>query len=106
MDNPGPLSYTIVCNGCPGPRKDLVISLREPGGSLDERMVALAKEIHGDLVLEATCHGDLEGANPPLTIYSIPYLRNLAMVEVHSVEIKTSADEEAQHEVLIRHLAR
>lgn len=106
MDNPGPLSYTVVCNGCPGPRKDLVVSGREPGGLLDERMLALVKEIYGDLVPEATCHGDVEAADSPLTIYSMPFLRGSALIEVQSVEVRVSNDEEAKGHIPISQLAR
>ncbi|KAH8781053.1 hypothetical protein F5883DRAFT_625925 [Diaporthe sp. PMI_573] len=106
VDNPGSLSYTVVCKGCLGPLKDLIVSFRETGGMLDECMVALARKIHGGLVPELTCHGNVEGADPPLFIYSMSYLRGCALIEVQSVEIEMSSDEEAKHERLIRHLAR
>lgn len=106
VDSPGSLSYTVVCKNCPGPRKDLIISFREPGGMLDDRMVELARKIHGELVPELTCHGNVEGADPPLTIYSMTYLRGSALVEVQSVEVDMSSDEESKHERLIRHLAQ
>lgn len=106
VDNPGSLSYTVVCNDCPGPRKDLIISFREPGGLLDDQMIGLAKEIHGDLVPESVRHGVIEGSIPLLSIYSMPYLRGSALLKVQSVDIDMSDDYEAKHEVLIRHLAR
>lgn len=106
VDNPGSLSYTVVCNDCPGPRKDLIVSFREPGGFLDDQMVGLAKKIHGDLVPESVWHGNVEGSDPPLSIYSMPYLRGSALVEVQSVEVEMSSDEEAKHEMLFKHLAR
>ncbi|KAI0202828.1 hypothetical protein F4808DRAFT_60045 [Astrocystis sublimbata] len=74
VDSPGSMSYTVVCNGCPGPQQDLIVSFREPGAMLDEGMVKLAKEIHGDLVPQSTCHGYVNGADPSLSIYSMPYL--------------------------------
>lgn len=106
VNNPGSLSYTVVCNECPVPPRDLIISFREAGGLLDDQMVGLAKKIHGDLVPESVCHGDVEGADPPLSIYSMPYLRGSALVAVQSVEVEMSGEEEAKHEMLIRHLAR
>lgn len=69
-------------------------------------MVALAKEIHGGLVPETTCHENVEGADPPLTFYSKPFLRGSALVEVQSVEVEMIDDEEMRYEMLIRHLAR
>lgn len=106
VDNPGSLGYTVVCNDCPGPQKDLIISFREPGGLLDNRMVGLAKKIHGDLVPESVCHGVVEGSGPPLSFYSMPFLRGSALLEVQSVEVEMSRHEEAQHQMLMRHLAR
>lgn len=106
VDSPGSLSYTVVCKDCPGPRKDLIISFREPGGMLDDHMVELARKIHGDLVPELSCHGNVDGADPPLTIYSMTYMRGSALVEVQSVEVEMSTDEVSKHERLIRHLAQ
>lgn len=106
MDNPGSLSYTVVCNDCPGPRRDVIVSFREPGGLLDDQIVGLAKKIHGDLVPKSVWHGNVEESDPPLSIYSMPYLRGTALVELQSVEVEMNSDEEAKHEMLIRHLAR
>ena len=82
MDSPGSMSYTVVCHGRPETQKDLIVSFREPEATLDEEVVKLAKKIHGDLVPESTCHGNVEGADPPLSIYSIPYLRGSSNIEV------------------------
>lgn len=106
VDNPGSLSYTVICNDCPGPQNNLIVSFREPGGLLDDRIVRLAKEIHGDLVPESVCRGVVEGSDPPLSTYCMPNLRGSALVEVQSVDVDMSRDEEAKHEMLIRHLAR
>lgn len=99
------MSYTVVCNGCPG-SQDLVISFREPDAVLDEGMMKLAKEIHGDLVPESTCHGSLEGADPPLFIYSMLYLRGSSCIDVLPFQVEMDPSEEAKHEVFIKHLAR
>ncbi|UNI20472.1 hypothetical protein JDV02_006553 [Purpureocillium takamizusanense] len=105
VESPGSMSYTVVCKGCPGPQ-DLVVSFREPGAALDEGIVKLAKEIHGDLVPESTCHGNLEGADPPLFIYSMPYLRGSPCIEVLSFEVEMDPGDEAKHRVFVKHLAR
>lgn len=106
VDNPGSLSYTVICNDCPRPLRDLVVSFREPGGFLDDKMTGLAKTIHGELIPESVWHGTIEGSDPPLSIYSMPHLRGTALVEVQSVEVEMSNDEEGKHEMLIRHLGR
>ncbi|KAI1753673.1 hypothetical protein F4782DRAFT_539380 [Xylaria castorea] len=93
VDSPGSMSYTVVCNGRPG-QQDLILSFREPGATLDEEMVKLAKEIHGDL-----------GADPPLSIYSMPYLRDSSYIEVLAFQVEMNSDEEAKHKVFIQHLA-
>ncbi|KAI0543856.1 hypothetical protein F4679DRAFT_567122 [Xylaria curta] len=102
VDSPGSMSYTVICNG----RQDLIVSFREPGATLDEEMVKLAKEIHGNLVPESNCHGRMEGADPPLFIYSMPYLRGSSCIEVLAFQVEMNSDEEAKHKVFIRHLAR
>lgn len=73
---------------------------------LDDRMVELARKVHGYLVPESTCHGKVEGADPPLSIYSMTYLRGSPLLEVQSVEVEMNTDEEVKHERLIRDLAQ
>ncbi|KAI3332892.1 hypothetical protein F4824DRAFT_514020 [Ustulina deusta] len=106
VDSPGSMSYTVVCNGCPGPQQDLIVSFREPGAMIDEGMVRLAKETHGDLVPQSTCHGYVNGADPSLSIYSMPYLRGSSCIEVLAFQVEMDHDEEAKHEVFVKHLAR
>lgn len=57
------------------------MSFREQGALLNEEMVKIAKDIHGDLVPESTFHGSVDGADPPLYIYSMPYLRGQSCIE-------------------------
>ncbi|KAG5657045.1 hypothetical protein KAF25_011214 [Fusarium avenaceum] len=52
VDSPGSMSYTVVCRGRPEPEQDLVISFGESEAMLDEEIVKLAKQIHGNLVPE------------------------------------------------------
>ncbi len=99
------MSYTVVCSGCPRPQ-DLIVSFRQPDARLDEGMVKLAKEIHGDLVPESTYHGILKGADPPLHIYSMPYLRGSSCIEVLASQAEMDPDEEVKHEVFVKHLAQ
>ncbi|KAK7424722.1 hypothetical protein QQX98_000300 [Neonectria punicea] len=106
VDSPGSMSYTVVCNGCPGPQRDLIISFREAEALLNEDMVKLAKEIHSDLVPESTYHGSMEGADPPLFIYSMPYLRGSSCINVQAFQVEMGPDEEASHETFVKHLAR
>jgi hypothetical protein len=106
VDSPGSMSYTVVCNRRPEPQQDLIVSFREPGAMLDEEMMKLAKKIHGDLVPNSAYHGNVEGADPPLSIYSMPYLRGSSYIEVLACQVEMDPDEEAKHVVFIKHLAR
>ncbi|KAK0629985.1 hypothetical protein B0T17DRAFT_589618 [Bombardia bombarda] len=106
VDSPGSMSYTVVCDRRPGPQQDLIVSFREPGAMLDEQMVKLAKKIHGDIVPKSTYHGNVEGADPPLSIYSMPYLRGSSCIEVLAFQVEMDPDEESKHGVFVKHLAR
>ncbi|KAI0468719.1 hypothetical protein F4859DRAFT_490108 [Xylaria cf. heliscus] len=106
VDSLGSMSYTVVCKGCPGLQKDLIVSFREQGASLNEGIVKLAKDIHGDLVPESTCHGNMEGADPPLSIYSMPYLRGSSYIEALPFQVEMDSDEKARHKAFMKHLAR
>lgn len=54
----------------------------------------------------ANCHGAVEGADPALIIYSMPYLPGSACVEVLAFEVAMGPGEEAKHGVFVKHLAR
>ncbi|KAM4067016.1 hypothetical protein HRG_001026 [Hirsutella rhossiliensis] len=105
--SPGSMSHTVICNERPGPQEDLIVSFREPGARLDGQMVELAKGIHGDLVVpESTCLGNVEGADPPLSIYLMPYLQGSSCIEVLAFQVEMDPEEEARHGVFVKHLAR
>ncbi|KAJ4323826.1 hypothetical protein N0V84_004172 [Fusarium piperis] len=106
VDSPGSMSYTVICSGRPGLQQDLIVSFREPEAMLDEQVVKLAKEIHGELMPESTFHGSVEGSDPPLSIYSMPYLRGSSCVEVLAFQVEMDPDEEAKHQVFVKHLAQ
>lgn len=106
VDSPGSMSYTVICNRCPGSQRDLTVSFREPGAMLDDEMVKLAKEVHGELVPQSTYHGTVDGADPPLSIYSMPYLRGSSCIETLAFHMTMDQDEEAKHRVFVKHLAR
>ncbi|QUC16053.1 uncharacterized protein UV8b_00294 [Ustilaginoidea virens] len=78
VDSPGSMSYTVICSGRPEPQQDLI----------------------------STCHGDVEEADPPLSIYSIPYLRGSSCTEVLAFQVEMDPEEEAKHGVFVKHLAR
>lgn len=109
--SPGSMSYTIVCC-CPSDdggkqKQNIVVSFREEGAKLDEQVLKLAQEIHGSyLVPETTYHGPAKGADPPLLIYSMPYLRGSACVQVLACEVDMGPDEKAQHVVFVKSLSR
>ncbi|KAI1119981.1 hypothetical protein F5Y10DRAFT_273526 [Nemania abortiva] len=105
--SPGSMSYTVVCSGRTGSQQqDLIVSFRELGAALDEGIVNLARKVHGDLVPESTCHGKVEGADPPLFIYTMPYLQGSSCIEVLSFQVEMDSNEIAKHQNFIRHLAR
>ncbi|KAI1822190.1 hypothetical protein F4861DRAFT_541176 [Xylaria intraflava] len=106
VDSPGSMSYTVVCNECPGLQQDLVVSFREPAAILDEGTVKLAKEIHGDLVPLQTYHGNVNATDPSLSIYAMPYLRGSSYIEVSYCEVKLDHNEEAKQKLYVKHLAR
>lgn len=72
---------------------------------LDGETVKLAKEIHGDLVPQSSCHGVVEAADPPLFIYSMPYLLGAACIEVLPCQVDMDPEEVVSHGVFVRHLA-
>lgn len=106
VDTPGSMSYTVVCAGRPAGQGGLVVSFREPEAVLDEGMGILARAVHGRLAPEASCRGLVEGAERPLAIYTMPYLRGISCLDALACQVVMDEDEEARHLCFIRHLAR
>lgn len=71
VDIQGATSYTVIA----GLKGDMIIQFREQTALLDMKALALAKEIHGDVVprcLDLGCVGDASGS--PLAIYEMDRL--------------------------------
>jgi hypothetical protein len=107
VDTPGSMSYTVVCTGCrTGNGKDLVVSFREPEAHLDESMEEMAQAIHGHLVPTSSRYGVMDGADPPLTIYTMPYLKGISCLDALACQVEMDGTTEARHICFLRHLAR
>ncbi|KAH6700695.1 hypothetical protein BKA61DRAFT_208000 [Leptodontidium sp. MPI-SDFR-AT-0119] len=106
VDIPGSLSYTVVCTGCQEQQQDLIVSFRDSEARLDGGMVKLAKEIHGCLVPEATYHGMMSGADPPLAIYAMHCLPGISCLEALGCQVEMNSQDEARHVCYVKHLAR
>ena len=102
----GSLSYTVICSGRPEKQEDLIVSFRLLQCRIDDHLVKIAKEIHGDLVPEATDHSLVSDLNPPLAIYTMPYLPGISGLEALSDQIKVEPQDEIRHICFIKHPAR
>ncbi|KAJ5738749.1 hypothetical protein N7493_001904 [Penicillium malachiteum] len=103
---PGSLSYTVLCTDCPSEPRDLIVSLREIGSTLDTGTTQLAKSIHGDLVPHASFHGEMLNSNPSLLVYTMPYLRGITCLEAFGSDLDMKLEEEAKHLCFVKDLAR
>lgn len=106
VDTPGSMSYNVVCRGRQSGKPDLVVSFRELEARLDQRMGQLAKTVHGCLVPEMRQNGMVDGANPPLTIYTMPYLPGISCLDALPCQVELDEVAEARHSCFIRGLAR
>ncbi|KAM0401830.1 hypothetical protein HYE67_002823 [Fusarium culmorum] len=73
---------------------------------LDADIVKLAKEIHSDLIPESTFHANIEAADPPLFICSMPFLRGSSYIEVQPFGVEIDPNEQSKQGVFVKHLAR
>ncbi|KAJ6032052.1 hypothetical protein N7540_002784 [Penicillium herquei] len=103
---PGSLSYTVLCTDCPREPRNLIVSLREVGSTLDTAVTQLAKSIHGDLVPKALFHGEMPNSNPSLLVYTMPYLQGITCLEAFSSKLEMKPEEEAKHLCFFKNLAR
>lgn len=82
------------------------MSFREAESSLDHGVLKLARSIHGALVPEAVFHGKMPNSNPPLLVYTMPYLPGTPCLEAFSGQAELSLEEESRHIRFAVHLAR
>ncbi|OJD10568.1 hypothetical protein AJ78_08462 [Emergomyces pasteurianus Ep9510] len=106
VDTPGSMSYTVICTGRHARKQDLVVSFREPEAHLDQVMGELAQAVHGDLVPETSHYGMVDGADPPLTLYTMPYLRGISCLDALTCQVVMDRVAEARHVCFVQHLAR
>ena len=106
VETPGSMSYTVICTGRHTGKQDLVVSFREREAYLDQCMGKLARAVHGDLVPEVSYHGEVDGADPPLSIYTMPYLRGISCLDALSCQVDMDGIEKAKHVCFVQHLAR
>ncbi|KID63586.1 Protein kinase-like domain protein, partial [Metarhizium brunneum ARSEF 3297] len=102
------MSYNVVCTGRRAGKPDVVVSFREPEANLDKSMCQFAKAIHGYLVPRISHAGIVDGADPPLTIYTMPYLQGISCLDALTCQVEMGEVAEARHTCFIpcRHLAR
>jgi hypothetical protein len=109
VDTPGSMSYTVVCklqDDRGTAKQGTVVSFREPQAHLDQSMVELAQAIHGPLVPKVSQHGSVDGADPPLAIYTMPYLPGISCFDALDCQVDMDDVTEAKHVCFVRHLAR
>ena len=106
VETPGSMSYTVICTGRDAGKQDLVVSFREREAYLDPSMGKLARAVHGDLVPAASYYGEVDGADPPLSIYTMPYLRGISCLDALSWQVDMDGGAVAKHVCFVRHLAR
>lgn len=106
VDTPGSMSYTVACTGRLAEKQDLVVSFREPEARLDHDMVKLAQAVHDYLVPEISSHGMVDGADPPLAIYIMPYLQGISCLDALTCQVEMNGVAEARHVCFIQNLAR
>ncbi|GLB11037.1 hypothetical protein AtubIFM57258_007452 [Aspergillus tubingensis] len=105
VDIPGSLSYTVLCTDSSDERPDLIVSFRQRESALDQTVIELAGLIHGDLVPEATFHGNMPDSDPPLLVYAMACLSGSPCLQLFSTETELKPREEARYMCYVKHLA-
>ncbi|RJE17957.1 Phosphotransferase enzyme family [Aspergillus sclerotialis] len=103
---PGSLSYTVRCIDLRNGQQDLIMSFRQAECTLDQAVIELATSIHRTLVPAATFHGKMHNSNPPLLVYTMPYLPGIPCLEAPGSKAELSLEEESRHICFAKHLAR
>ena len=106
VDTPGSMSYTVICTGRQSGKQALVVSFREPEAHLDQSMGKLAQEIHRSLVPEVSQHGMVDRADPPLAIYTMPYMPGISCLNALTCQVEMDEVLEVRHVFFVSHLAR
>lgn len=109
VDVPGSLSYTVIGMLPANSQRHAeaeIISFREPGSTLDARIISLARKIHGGLIPHAISQGVMPGSDPLLHVYTMPLLPGVACLDVLSYQAQLNTTETTKTMHFITHLAR
>ena len=80
-----------------------MVSFREPEAHLDQGVYQLAQAIHSKLVPETSHNGIVDGADLPLTIYTMLYLRGMPCLDALTCRVEMDGGETDRHMCFIRH---
>ena len=104
VDTPGMKSYTVVVTTANGEKE--IVSFRDEGSGLYSSAIPLAREIHNGLVPKPQCHDIVRDSDPPLLIYTMPYIPGVAASKVLCSQTDMAPEDEAKHIHYVQHLAR
>lgn len=118
VETPGSMSYTVICTWPEEENhKPEVVSFREePGAHLDDRIMRVAREMHGcGFVPEMRAvyapgvpnlkNGLVEGTDPPLKIYIMSYIEGTACLNVLARQVEMDGEQETCHRLFMTDLS-
>lgn len=83
---PGSLSYTVICIRCRDREPDMIVSFRDPGSMLDQGGGPIGEICTWRLGARSYLSRRHEGAQPPLHVYTMPYLPGISCLEALSAK--------------------
>ncbi|KAJ5740510.1 Mus38-like protein [Penicillium malachiteum] len=107
VDTLSTLTYCVICNQCPSEETWIVV-FREKNLKAKplDQIVRLANDAFGPLALQPIYHGDVENANPPLSIYTTPCRPGISLLSTLRCQVYLRREQKEEHIYFIQDLAR
>lgn len=100
------MTYSVICNNCSPPPLDRIVTFREARAEPLDHIVKLATETFGPLAPEPKFYDQLESADPPLLIYTMPCQAGISLLSALRCQVKLSRQQMAKQASFVRDLAR
>ncbi|KAJ5934324.1 hypothetical protein N7466_003871 [Penicillium verhagenii] len=108
VDSLSKMSYSVICNNCSSLPLTRIVVFREENSRATplDNIVDLAEKTFGPLAPKPTYYKNLDGADPPLSIFTMPCQPGISLLSTLRCQSELSRQQRTKQACFIRDLAR
>lgn len=108
VDTLSTMTYCVICTNCSSLPSERIVLFRENNSKAKplDHIVQLAKDTFGPLAPESTYYGEVEKAEPPVSIYTMPCQPGTSLLSALPCQIDLPLKQKTEMVSLLRSLAK